>query len=67
MTPKKYYSWNDTAQMVSDICQQIAQTDWRPDYVVGITRGGNLPCKMISHYFDVPGESLTIKLRDLIY
>ena len=64
MTPKKYYSWNDTAQMVSDICQQIAQTDWRPDYVVGITRGGNLPCKMISHYFDVPGESLTIKLRD---
>jgi hypoxanthine phosphoribosyltransferase len=38
--------------------------DWRPDYVVGITRGGLIPAVMISHYLDVPMHSLNISFRD---
>lgn len=50
--------------LVGNICRDISLGDWQPDYVVGLTRGGLLPAVMISHYFDIPCEALTIRLRD---
>ena len=50
--------------LVSKICRDIAVDQWRPDYIVGITRGGLFPAVMISHYFDVPMRSLNVSLRD---
>lgn len=51
-------------KLVSNICKQIANDGWRPDYIVGLTRGGLLPAVMISHYLDVPMQSLDVSLRD---
>lgn len=50
--------------LVNEICRQIATSDWRPDYVVGITRGGLLPAVMISHYFNVACNTLKVSLRE---
>jgi xanthine phosphoribosyltransferase len=50
--------------LVSKICRDISLGEWRPDYVVGITRGGLLPAVMISHYFDVPCHTLKVSLKD---
>jgi len=50
--------------MVNTVCRDIANSGWRPDYVVGITRGGLTPAVMISHYFGVPCETLKVSLRD---
>jgi hypoxanthine phosphoribosyltransferase len=50
--------------LVSDLCRQVIHSNWFPDYVVGITRGGLTPAVMISHYLDVPMHSLKISLRD---
>ena len=50
--------------LVNSICRDISSSDWRPDYVVGITRGGLVPAVMISHYFDVRMETLKVSLRD---
>jgi len=50
--------------MVNTVCRDIANSGWRPDYVVGITRGGLTPAAMISHYFGVPCETLKVSLRD---
>jgi len=50
--------------MVNTLCRDIANSGWRPDYVVGITRGGLTPAAMISHYFGVPCETLKVSLRD---
>ena len=63
---KSYYSWQDIEDMTSDIAQQIAVDNdgFKPDYVVGLTRGGLIPATMISHYFEVPMHTLEIKLRD---
>ena len=55
----KEYQWH-----MGKLCRDIANSGWRPDYVVGITRGGLLPAVMISHYFDVPCETLKVSLRD---
>jgi len=50
--------------LVAKICRDITLTDWRPDYIVGLTRGGLLPAVMISQYFNIPCETLKISLRD---
>ena len=50
--------------LVTKICRDITLTDWRPDYIVGLTRGGLLPAVMISQYFNIPCETLKISLRD---
>lgn len=64
MVPKKFYKWDDVQRMCADICRQITLDDWRPDYIVGITRGGNIPATLISHYLNVRCETLNVKLRD---
>lgn len=50
--------------LVQSICRDISNSDWRPDYIVGITRGGLVPAVMMSHYFDVRMETLKVSLRD---
>jgi len=61
---KRTIGWNEYQGLVSKICRDISITGWRPDYIVGITRGGLLPAKMISYYLDVPCETLKVSLRD---
>lgn len=50
--------------MVSNICRDIHLSNWVPDYVVGITRGGLIPATMISHYLEVPLNTLKVSTRD---
>lgn len=50
--------------LVSKLCRDITNSDWKPDYVVGLTRGGLQPAVMISHYFGIPCETLKVSLRD---
>ena len=63
---KEYYNWENVQDMISDIVQQIAVDgdNFKPDYVVGLTRGGLTPATMLSHYYQVPMHTLEIKLRD---
>jgi len=61
---KQIVSWNEVQSLVAKVCRDIAVGHWRPDYVVGLTRGGLLPAKMISHYFNVPMHALGANLRD---
>jgi xanthine phosphoribosyltransferase len=57
-------SYNEYKNLVSEICRHIANSGWRPDYVVGISRGGLLAATMISHYFELPMHPLEVSLRD---
>lgn len=61
---KVYYSWNDIERQCQSIVNQIAKHRWMPDYVVGITRGGNIPATIISHMLGVRCEALKVALRD---
>jgi hypoxanthine phosphoribosyltransferase len=50
--------------LVADLCRQVTNSNWRPDYIVGITRGGLFPATMMSHYFNIPCQTLNVSLRD---
>lgn len=56
----------DVECLTQDILRQIQNNEdnWRPDYVVGITRGGLLPAMLISQYLNIPMETLKVSLRD---
>lgn len=49
---------------VSHICRELAKSNWRPDKIVGICRGGSIPAVMISQYFNIPCIMLNVSLRD---
>lgn len=61
---KTYLTDGDVQRHVQSIIRQIVIDDFKPDYVVGITRGGLVPALMISHYFGIPCETLKVSLRD---
>lgn len=50
--------------LVAKICRDIVLSEWRPDYIVGITRGGLWPAVMISQYLNIPMQTLKVSLRD---
>ena len=50
--------------LVNKICRDITVSGWKPDYIVGITRGGLFPAVMLSHYFNVPCHTLDVSFRD---
>jgi xanthine phosphoribosyltransferase len=61
---KVYYSWQDVENQTQEILRQLQRDAWRPDYVVGLTRGGLVPANLISQYLECPMECLKVSLRD---
>ena len=61
---KIYYSEKTVKSWLHDIIRAMNADGWRPDYIVGLTRGGLVPAAMLSHYLDVPMETLKVSLRD---
>ena len=64
MIKKHYYSWQDVEKMCVNIALQMYKDNWRPDYIVGITKGGNVPATILCNMLGVRGEALKVSLRD---
>jgi hypoxanthine phosphoribosyltransferase len=64
MIKKHYYSWTDVERMCISIMNQMFRDNWRPDYIVGITRGGNVPATILSNMTGIRCEALKVSLRD---
>lgn len=61
---KVYYSWPQVQGAVLDIARQMSAHNWKPDYIVGITRGGAIPAILLSQYTGIPMRPLQVSLRD---
>jgi len=61
---KIYHTWQDVESQTQEILRQIHLDAWRPDYIVGITRGGLVPANLISQYLDCPMYALQVRLRE---
>ena len=64
MIKKHYKSWTDVERMCVSIVNQMYADNWRPDYIIGITRGGNVPATIISNMTGIRCEALKVSLRD---
>ena len=61
---KIYYTERTVKTWVHNIVRAMNHDGFKPDYIVGLTRGGLVPAVMLSHYLDVPMHSLGVSLRD---
>lgn len=57
-------SWDNIDRDCDKIAMKILKSEWRPDYIVGITRGGLTPAVILSHLLDVPMYTLKVTLRN---
>ena len=64
MPNKKFYSWTDIEKMCNQLINQLYKDKWTPDYIVGITRGGNVPATILSNMTGIRCEALKVALRD---
>ena len=65
-TIKRYVTWDDINQYVNKILFDMYKDNWKPDYIVGLTRGGLIPAVLASHKINVPMHALKVSLRDHI-
>ena len=61
---KVYYNWKEVEGAVLDIARQMYNDSWRPDYIVGLTRGGLVPANLLSQYTGIKMHTLNVSLRD---
>lgn len=61
---KKYYDYVHIHEMVNKISFQMYKDNWRPDYIVGLTRGGLIPAVIMSNTLNIPMHTLKVNLRD---
>jgi len=61
---KVYYTQENVNAWVHHIIRSMYAENWKPDYIVGLTRGGLIPAVMFSHYMNVPMQTLNVSLRD---
>jgi len=64
MVSKRWLSHRDIESQCLTLARKINLSGFKPDYVVGLTRGGLLPAVMLSHWFSVPMYTLKVTLRD---
>lgn len=61
---KLIIDWHKFYSYVHILTREITLSGWKPDYIVGINRGGLIPAVMLSHYFNIPMKTLMVSLRD---
>jgi len=60
----KFYNWTQIEGACLDLAKQINSSNFKPDYIAGISRGGVIPAVLLSQYLGTPMYSLNISLRD---
>ena len=56
------YDWHNIDKAIQSIAMQMYESEWRPDYIVGITRGGLVPAVILSHMTNIPMHTLCVQL-----
>lgn len=61
---KTYYTEHELTRDIDKIAGEYMSDHGKPDYVLGLVRGGLVPAVYLSHKFDVPMLTGRLSLRD---
>ena len=64
MVEKVYYTWKDVEHMITTVNNLMFADNWRPDYIVGLTRGGLVPSVIMSNMTGIKMHTLDVRFRD---
>ena len=60
------YSHNDFLEGIDSISRQVERSDFEPDLIVGIVRGGSVPAVYLSHRLNIPVQMVHWNTRDSV-
>ena len=58
------YEYSDFRSGIDAIAKAITSSGWKPDYIVGIVRGGSVPAVYLSHKLKIPVQMVHWNTRD---
>jgi len=61
---KVKYTTKQVDQFLHNIIRELYTDEFKPDYIVGLTRGGLVPAVQLSHYLKVPMNALKVALDE---
>jgi uncharacterized protein len=62
---KIYLNDDEIKKAVMTIIHDLTTDQWTPDYIIGLTRGGLYPARLISAWYnDLKMDTLKVQLRD---
>lgn len=61
---KRYITNKELEAGCLEFVRQMHEDNWRPDYIVGVTRGGLQLAVMLSHFTNTLMHTLDVRLRD---
>jgi uncharacterized protein len=61
---KIHYTWQEIETSINSIIVQMFKDEWKPDLIVGLTRGGLAPAVLLSNKTNIPMHTLDVRLRD---
>lgn len=61
---KNYYSWQQVDNAINNIILQMFNDNWKPEVIIGLTRGGLTPAVKLSNLTGIPMHTLDVRLRD---
>lgn len=60
----RHLTWEQVTSACSNIADQLNHDNFKPDFIVGISRGGLIPATILSHLLNIPLRPLIVSLRD---
>ena len=57
-------TYNDIHERIKTILDIMEKHEYKPDRIIGITRGGLIPAVTLSHLLDIPMEIVSVSFRD---
>ena len=61
---KIYFTIEEMIDSIRNISEQLANSNFDPEVIISINRGGCVPGIYLSHHIDKPHEVINIELRD---
>jgi hypothetical protein len=61
---RKHYTWDDVHKCAHKLALEMYKTGFKPDYIVGLNRGGLPVSVVLSHLLDCDHYALDVRLRD---
>ena len=62
---KIHYTWKDIEHQIQVINNLMFADNWRPSYIVGLTRGGLVPATIMSNMTGITMHALDVRFRDM--
>lgn len=65
MKPQEFIAWNDIDNLIDTVVNQINDSTFKPELIIGLARGGLIPAGILSYKFACKVETIRWSYMDI--